>query len=176
MFNKYLIPDKMFHNIYEITPDFLLSKGIKALVCDIDNTLVTYDDPEPTPSVLEWFKKMNDAGISIAFISNNSSPERVDTFNKNLGYVSHSKSGKPSPKFVLWAIEQMKADKSSCAMLGDQLLTDICAGKRAGIYTICVRPIKDKRTPFFRAKRLIEVPYVRKYHKKHPDEEEINLR
>ena len=51
IFEKYLLPDHLFGSFSEVTPEFLASLGVRALMCDIDNTLVTYNDAEPTPAV-----------------------------------------------------------------------------------------------------------------------------
>ena len=66
-----LTPKSFFSSIYEITTEFIREKGIKAIVSDIDNTLVTYDDPVPTEKLMAWFKGLERAGIKLAFISNN---------------------------------------------------------------------------------------------------------
>ena len=39
------MPDYVFGSYKEVTPEFCRQHGIRALLCDIDNTLVTYDDP-----------------------------------------------------------------------------------------------------------------------------------
>lgn len=168
IFEKYLIPDVFFDDIYQITPEFLKSEGIDALILDIDNTLVTYDDSVPTESVLKWFKSMEDAGIKMGFVSNNSDPARVTTFNRDLGYFATHKAGKPLGKGIRRAMAQMGSTKENTAIIGDQLLTDIMAGKLAGLKRcFAVLPIKDRTELFFRTKRKIEAPYVRKYHKIH---------
>ena len=41
-------PDLEFANIYEITPAFLKSRGITAVLSDLDNTIADYDTPIPT--------------------------------------------------------------------------------------------------------------------------------
>ncbi|MBR4896009.1 MAG: hypothetical protein IKZ41_06250 [Clostridia bacterium] len=69
------------------------------------------------------------------------------------------KSG-AQPIWILWAEDSL--------LLGDKLLTDCAAGRRAGMRVIIVPPIKDKTTLFFRAKRWIERPYVRKYQNNPP--------
>ena len=170
IFEKYLIPDLFFNDIYEITPEFLVSEGICGLVLDIDNTLVTYDDPVPTESVSAWFKSMEAAGIKMAFVSNNSNPDRVRTFNKDLGYFAMHKGGKPFGGGVRRAMAAMGTTKENTAIIGDQLLTDIMAGKCAGLKrSYAVLPIKDRTELFFRTKRKIESPYVKKYMKLHGD-------
>ena len=67
MFSGFM-PDGIFDDIYAITPEFLLSLGVRGLILDIDNTLVTYDDPIPTEKVAGWLEAMHDAGISTAFV------------------------------------------------------------------------------------------------------------
>lgn len=49
IFEKLLTPDFMFASYSEVTPEFLSSIGVRALICDIDNTLVTYDDARRPP-------------------------------------------------------------------------------------------------------------------------------
>lgn len=161
-------PDAFFQSIYDITPEFLKENGIRAIVSDIDNTLVTYDDPEPTERLLVWFKSLSDAGIKLAFISNNNG-ERVELFNSSLGYVSFSNAHKPCKKTMLRAIDALGEGSEHTAALGDQILTDILAGKLCGIFTVLVPPIKDKTNLFFKTKRLLERKTVKKYLKDHPE-------
>lgn len=161
---KLLMPDFIFGSYKEVTPEFCRQHGIRALLCDIDNTLVTYDDPEPTPELLEWFGKMKDGGVSVAFVSNNH-PERVERFNSSLGYPAYPDAKKPSPRFYAAAADALGVKREEAAVLGDQLLTDAAAAHRFGVAALIVPPIKDKRSLFFRAKRLIERPYMKRAEK-----------
>lgn len=161
---KLIMPSLMVDTYRDVTPEMLREMGKKLLICDIDNTLVTYDDPHPTEELRAWFKRMNDGGITVAFVSNNDE-ERVTLFNSTVGYIAHYKSGKPGAKKILATIEIAGVTKAETVLLGDQLLTDAAAANRAGIYSIIVPPIKDKTNLFFKSKRLIEKPYVRKYNK-----------
>ena len=51
MKNYSFVPDIMFENALDIGPELLIAKGIRAVVLDIDNTLVTYGVAEPTDEV-----------------------------------------------------------------------------------------------------------------------------
>ena len=164
MFETFL-PDGIFRNIYELTPEWLSGQGIKALILDIDNTLVTYDDPVPTESVRVWLDSLHAAGIQTAFVSNNHA-ERVSEFCEGLGCYFHSDAKKPSRKFMREAMEHMKTDTTNTAAVGDQLFTDVWAATRCGMRSFLVPPIRDKKTPFFRFKRLLEKPFLRLYHKR----------
>lgn len=159
------VPDHKFHHFSEITPEFLLSKGICAIVSDIDNTLVTYDDEMPTPEVLEWIDGMQKAGIQIAFISNNTR-ERVRIFNCELKCFAKGAAKKPFKKYILCAVEAMCVDRHQACMIGDQMFTDVLAGNNAKIMTILVDPLKDRQDVFTRLKRKAECRIINKHLKK----------
>lgn len=165
MLNK-LTPDFVFNNIFEITPQFLRDLGIKALILDIDNTLVPYEIPEPTDELCAWFSALRENSISAALVSNNNH-ERVELFNRSLGLPMFAKSGKPSRKNLRRAMNEMGARPENTAMIGDQIFTDVFAGKRLGLRAMLVPPIKDKRDPFTAFKRLLERPILRAYRKAH---------
>ena len=166
IFEKLLIPDEMFGTFDEVTPEHLASRGIKYIFSDIDNTLATYDDPTPPENVLVWLGKMKENGITVAFVSNNNE-ERVAGFNARLGLTAFSRAKKPLIGKLTAAMRETGATAKDSLLLGDQLLTDAAAGKRAGMYVIIVPPIKDKKTLFFRFKRWIEIPYIKKYKRLH---------
>ncbi len=162
-----LKPDYMFRTFDEITPDFLASLGICAILADIDNTLAPYEQPEPDERIRAWIGSLAEAGIGIAFVSNNGR-ERVELFNRSLGVPAYWKSGKPFKKNLIKAMEALGGTRETTVMLGDQLLTDALAGHNLGVKAVLiVPPIKDKTSAFFRFKRLLEKPTVRRFKKKH---------
>lgn len=163
---KRFMPDRIFTRFSDVTPELLHELGITALLLDIDNTLVTYDDPEPTTEVLEWLESLKNEGISAAFVSNNSDPSRVERFNEKLGLFAVSRAKKPFKRGFVSALEHMNTSPSHAASLGDQIFTDVWAAKNTGTYAFLVPPIKDKTTPFFKFKRLLERPIIRLYHKR----------
>ena len=160
--NYLLTPDYVFDTYKDVTPEFLSSMGIKALLIDIDNTLAPYEQDLPDESIITWFEKLKDAGIRAALISNNH-PPRVELFNQSLGLLAYADSGKPSSRSLIAAMEQMGVTPDVTAGLGDQLLTDTLAVHRLGMISLIVPPIKDKRSLFFRFKRWLERPFMRRY-------------
>lgn len=159
---KKFTPDFMFEKYNEITPDFLKSIGVKALIIDIDNTLVPYEQPSPNEEIIKWFNSLNKAGIKAALISNNNNL-RVQTFNKNLMLPAFSNARKPSRKCLIEAMKTMGSNKENSAVLGDQLFTDCFAGKRLDLRAIIIPPIKDKPTLLFKFKRSLEKPIIKKF-------------
>ena len=162
---NWLMPDYMFPTYDAVTPEFLQSIGVRAVLADIDNTLAPYEQAEPDDRLRGWLDGLADAGISITFVSNNGR-ERVELFNRTLGLPAYYKSGKPFGKNLRRAMTAMGADKTTTVMLGDQLLTDALAGKHIGLRAIIVPPIRDRRDAFTRFKRVLERPFVRRYERK----------
>ena len=160
----FFTPDYMFATFDAVTPAFLHSLGMRALLIDIDNTLAPYEEPDPNERVLAWFAELEKNGIKTALVSNNHAP-RVERFNKSLGLIAYPDSGKPGRKTLERAMKELGVTHTETAMLGDQLLTDCYAGKHIGLTAIILPPIKDKTNLFFRFKRFLERPFIRKYAK-----------
>lgn len=163
MFEK-LKPDFTFGAYIEVTPEFLSEQKIKALLIDIDNTLAPYEQAEPDEKLFEWVSSLEKAGVKAALISNNKA-ERVELFNKDLKLPAYPDAHKPCRKTLLTAIEALGADIEHTAVMGDQLFTDAYGGKRIGTKAIIVPPIKDKKTLFFRFKRMLERPIMKSYYR-----------
>ena len=160
-----LTPDLILDTFDMLTVSFLQQKGIKALILDVDNTLIPYEETKPRPGVLAWLAQLKEAGISVAFVSNNHAP-RLSEFNAELGYPAYANSCKPFRKNMKKALLAMGVQASEAANVGDQIFTDVWAGRRMGLYTVLVPPIKDKRDIFTRLKRVLEIPWKRAYYKK----------
>lgn len=163
-----LMPDKMVAGFACVTPEMCREMGIRGLICDIDNTLATYGDEVMPGSVEKWIGDMKDAGIGVAFVSNNTA-ERVTRFIGGRDIAGFPDAHKPGTRYFKAAATAIGCSDGGAAVLGDQLLTDCLAAHRAGLRAIIVPPIKDRTGAFFRFKRWLEVPYIRKYLKNDPD-------
>ena len=157
-----MMPDYMFRAFDEITPAFLRELGVKAILADIDNTLAPYEQPEPDERIKGWIASLAEADIGIAFVSNNDW-ERVELFNRTLGVPAYAKSGKPFKKNLVKAMNDLGGTLETTVMLGDQLLTDALAGHNLGVRCLIVPPIRDKKNAFFRFKRWLEKPVVKRF-------------
>lgn len=162
---RYFTPDFIFDRIHDIDFDSLKKKNIKGLIFDIDNTLVSYRQEKPTKEVSALMDSLKSEGFEICFISNNSR-QRVDIFNSDFNFFSYPEAGKPSVKFIKAALSDMDLNAKNAAFVGDQLFTDVMAAKRAKIMAILVNPIEPVETAFFRFKRLMEKPFIKRYYRK----------
>ncbi len=159
-----LMPDFFFDTFRGVTVEFLREEGIRFLLVDIDNTLAPYEESLPSEQVLAWVKALREDGVTLAFVSNNHK-ERVELFSRDLGVAAFADCYKPLRKRPLAIMAQIGASREQTATLGDQIFTDVWCARALGVRSILVPPIRDKKTLFFRFKRLLEKPILKKYHK-----------
>ncbi|HEY4553851.1 MAG TPA: YqeG family HAD IIIA-type phosphatase [Bacillaceae bacterium] len=154
MLNKFL-PSEYVKNIFQITPDELNKRGVKGIITDLDNTLVEWDRPSATPQLAEWFEEMKNHDIKVTIVSNNSE-KRVKAFSDPLGIPFIHKARKPLGRAFRKAAREMGLRREDTVIIGDQLLTDVFGGNRAGFYTILVVPVAQSDGFFTRFNRAIE--------------------
>ena len=166
MKNYSFVPDVMYDRALDITPEDLITKGIRAVVLDIDNTLVTYGVAEPTEEVLTWINSLREAGLFVAIASNNQAP-RVELFNQKIGAFATCESKKPFARSVKAACTHFGVKPEEIAVIGDQIFTDVWCARNAGSLAILVKPIPYPENLFFKCKRVLEKPFIRAYKKRH---------
>lgn len=152
-----LYPDAYTKNICEMSEndiENLKKKGIKAIIFDIDNTLVPHGAPADERS-RALFRRLKDAGIRTMVLSNNEK-SRVEPFAEAVGTDYICKAGKPSRKGYIEACVRMGTDPCETLFAGDQIFTDIMGAKRAGIRAVLVEPV-DRSTDIFKI-RLKRIP------------------
>lgn len=152
---KHFLPDEHVPSVFHIDPDKLVKRGIKAIITDLDNTLVEWDRPEATPEIKAWFKKIKDRGIIITIISNNNE-QRVKEFADPLEIPFIYSARKPMGQAFRKAVLDMKIKKNEVVVIGDQILTDVFGGNRSGLHTILVVPVAQTDGLWTRINRKME--------------------
>ncbi len=154
MFNK-LIPDFYYDNISCIDIQKLKVSGIEYVICDLDNTLDSHNTKEPSCTALSFLNSLKDAGFTVCIISNGKH-ERVKKYLSNYPLSFIAKAGKPLKKSYLKAMNEIGAESSKTAFIGDQIFTDVLGANRIGLTTILVTPIESIENSFFYIKRALE--------------------
>lgn len=167
---KCLWPQWYFEDISHIPDGFFQAQGIEYLISDIDNTLVSYDDPTPTLEALAFFNRLEKENVKILLVSNNEK-ERVSLFVGNHPYPWVGKAAKPLTFRMRKMLEKEQVNLKSCAFLGDQIFTDGLTAKFLSVPMILVKPVAgDKGMPFFGVKRKLEKIILKGY----PEKQQTN--
>lgn len=162
-------PTRHFDSVFDITVDTLKSEGVRAVVLDIDNTLVPYKTEVPDEKVKNWIGSLRSAGIAVTIASNNNAA-RVEKFCSGLDVTYSAKSGKPLTKCIKVAMKESGAAKKEICVIGDQIFTDILCAGFGGTKSFLLTPIDQNENKFIKFKRMLEKPIISSYRKRHPEQ------
>ncbi|MDQ7828664.1 MAG: YqeG family HAD IIIA-type phosphatase [Armatimonadota bacterium] len=133
-------------SVFDIDLEALRAQGIRGLILDLDNTLLPHGSREVTDAVLVWMRRVREAGLGAVLVTN-SRARRVTTVAERLGIPVARGFIKPAVSMLRQAMALMGTGPAETAMIGDQLLTDMLAGNRLGLYTILVTPLSPRELP-----------------------------
>ena len=154
-----LIPDRVAACYAEITPDYLKERGITLLLSDLDFTLAAKKTRRPDQPLRDWIAALDRAGIRFMIVSNNRSGSRVTEFCADLGVSYQGRAGKPSTRGLEAAMARAATDRTHTAMLGDKLLTDVLAARRAGVLSLMVEPVGGAVTAWQKVLHALQAPF-----------------
>ena len=134
-------PLRRVHSVTDISLQELHAESFRALILDLDNTLVGYKLLEPAPDVAAWIREAQRLGFAVAIVSNNVSAW-VSSIATRLGIVTYVHSAlKPLPFGISAAVRQLRVPRARAVVIGDQLLADVLAAKLLGMPAILTEPI-----------------------------------
>ena len=148
-------PDAVYKSVKDIPFDELRERGITCALLDFDNTLGPDHATRPTEYSIECIKKVVGSGMSCCLVSNASSG-RSSGIAEALGIPCVTYAHKPRPDGINRAMKLMEKNKDEVLMVGDQIFTDVMAGRFAGVYTIMVEKYDKKEIWYVKLKRIPE--------------------
>lgn len=150
-----MVPDEFVQSIYAIDLNDLQRRGIKAIIADLDNTLVEATRPKATPELISWLDRLQKMGFKVMIVSNNNRT-RVSRFAIPLQVPYIHRAKKPMTLAFKKAMRRLEVTASETVMIGDQLLTDVLGGNRLGLHTILVVPVSEAEGFFTKINRRME--------------------
>lgn len=153
------LPNIIFEELTQITPDYLHSRGLTLLLMDFDNTMLPYTTDTPTAALLDWIARMEAAGVRLCIVSNSKKP-RVPRFSECYGVDCVTRAHKPATGGIRRAMERYHAAPHETALVGDQIFTDVLGANLANITSIQVKSIYN-HTFWLKLRHVFEVPFLR---------------
>ncbi|MCM0583333.1 YqeG family HAD IIIA-type phosphatase [Weissella diestrammenae] len=165
-------PTWLVSAIYNLTPEQLKAQGIKAVLTDLDNTLIAWNNPDGTEELRQWLAAMAAAKIPVMIVSNNSAT-RIARVAEPLGLPFVSRALKPMTKELNLALKMLNLNANDVIMVGDQLMTDIWAANNVGVRSVLVQPLIETDQWNTKINRFIEKGVKKSMLKNH---QELNWR
>lgn len=147
MLGQLLTPDWLPGTTLAMLPlQHLLDQGIRALVLDVDRTLLPLRQSLLPPTAELWLRHAREK-LPIHLLSNNPSRRRIGAVANRLGLPFTTAAGKPRRAALRRVLADLGFPAAQVALVGDRLFTDILAGNRLGLYTVLVKPIDPEGLP-----------------------------
>ena len=124
----------------------LLDQPIRALVLDVDRTLLPRRQAELPASALRWLQQARQQ-VPIHLFSNNPSRQRIGAVAAQLDLPYTISAGKPRRSALRRVLSELNLPHQEVALIGDRLFTDVIAGNRLGLFTVLVKPIDPQGHP-----------------------------
>ena len=87
-----LYPDELLKKVEDITIQFIQKNKLKALILDVDNTLIDYNK-NLSEEKIEWVKNLKGQGVKLYILSNTNKKEKVKKVAEKLEipYILYAK-------------------------------------------------------------------------------------
>ena len=153
---KKIYPNLYLKKVEDITIEQLLKNKIKALILDVDNTLIDINK-NLSEDIVFWAKQMKGQGIKLYILSNTNDKKKVETIAQKLDIPYKHFALKPLKKGFKFIQKELKINPENIGVVGDQIFTDVLGGNRNNMFTILVEPINNQKDYWYTAwKRPIE--------------------
>lgn len=129
---------------------------MKALLLDLDNTLVPWREYDISPSTFEWLRRAKELGFKLCIVSNTRTAKRLTRLAGEMDLPYVKKVLKPRRRGFQEALGILGVDTSETAVIGDQIFTDILGGNRLGIHTVLVTPLQTREFLGTKVSRFVE--------------------
>ena len=149
-------PDRYVARVTDIDLPELAAAGCDCLLLDLDNTLLPWKSSEITEEVRAWVARAKELGIKPAIVSNTHYPTRLSKIAEGLDIPWAARAMKPWRRGFVEAARLVGSAPEKAVVVGDQLLTDILGGNRAGMRTILVKPVHHHEFVGTKLSRLVE--------------------
>ena len=159
-----ITPNLYLNKVEDISIDILNKNNIKALILDVDNTLIDYYKNLAEEKIL-WVQNLLSQGIKIYILSNTNKKEKVRTVANKLNLPYEYFAKKPSKKGFLKVQNILKLKSNEIAVVGDQIFTDVVGGNRCNMFTILIDPVTSKDYWYTAVKRPLEKQLKKKLKK-----------
>lgn len=118
--------------------DELKKAGIRGVILDLDNTIISEDDRYLSPGAEAWLKQAQLAGFKFYILSNGKRKYRVKFWSHRLGIPAINPAKKPFPFAFIKALNSMQLKPKQVVAIGDSRHTDILGAWLVGCPSIQV--------------------------------------
>ncbi len=159
---RLLTPSLRIATVYDLPLDWLSQKSIRAIVTDLDNTLVPWRDYRVADELSGWFETLHAAGFRTVILTNARPSPTVLRMSEILKTELVIGARKPIQRFFREALARVRSSPPETCVVGDQIFTDVLGGNLIGATTVLVERIGNREFLGTRFMRLLEKMVLRR--------------
>jgi hypothetical protein len=153
---------QQFPTLAAIEIEALQLAGIKGIILDLDNTVVSEDDRYLSPHAETWIETAKAQGFEFFILSNGKRKHRVLYWSQRLNIPAINPAHKPWPFAFQMALKRMQLRASQVVVIGDSLHTDVMGAFLSGC--TCIQVASLPHPPRWWEKlfgKWVQIPYPR---------------
>jgi uncharacterized protein len=142
--------------------ELLQDLGIRGILLDLDNTVISEDDRYLSPNAETWISQAQNLGFKFFILSNGKRRYRVQYWSHRLEIPALSPARKPFPFSFYKALNSMEIQPKQAIAIGDSFHTDVLGAWLSGCHSIQVATLPHP--PRWWEKllgRWVQTPYPR---------------
>lgn len=157
-----IYPKLYCKKVTDITVQYLKDNNIKALMLDVDNTLLDFD-LNIIEGLEQWYEELKKENIKCIIVSNSNKLKKVKMISELLEIPYVMFATKPFKRGFKKAQKILDVNYENIGVVGDQIFTDIIGANRLKMFSILVHPIAEKDLWMTKIKRPLEELVIKKY-------------
>ncbi len=152
-----LLPQLTVTALEDLSGELLRSYGLRGLLIDLDNTLIPLNTGVLEESQRRWLTSLLEDDIQVCLVSN-AVPKRIQKAlaAQNIECPYIAKARKPMTSGFKKGLKALGLLPTECAMLGDQIFTDVFGANRLGIFSIYLKNASPIEQKWMRVVRRLE--------------------
>lgn len=155
---RWIHPHHVADTIHDVDYNKLVQHGVQAVLFDLENTLCPWRAWEFSPRTWTLLDKLAQQDVKLCVLTNAVVPPDHGLVRalraREIVFIPSAR--KPLRQGFRSALDRLGVHPCRAAIVGDQLLTDILGGRRAGLITVLVNPLGPEESLPSRVNRRIE--------------------
>ncbi|MBD1845969.1 YqeG family HAD IIIA-type phosphatase [Cyanobacteria bacterium FACHB-63] len=123
-FSKSLLSLPHVDVLADINLNLLHCYGIRGVILDLDNTVVSEDDRYLSPGAEAWIETAKHSAFKLVILTNGHRQARIRFWSNRLGVSAIHPARKPFPKAFRQALKRMELKPHQVVVIGDSFHTD----------------------------------------------------
>jgi HAD superfamily phosphatase (TIGR01668 family) len=132
-----LLPTQV-NTLASLEVNHLINSGIRGIILDLDNTIVSEDDRYLSPDAEFWIQRTKQSGLKFFILSNGKRRYRVEYWSAYLEIPAIYAAKKPFPGSFRKALSTMELTPKQVVVIGDSRHTDMLGAWLTGCSSIQV--------------------------------------